>query len=569
MKRLFCGIVAALIMSLGAGAVEGVPSILVNEILSNEDSPLEDTIELYNPTDNAAAIGGWFLTDDRANPKAFRIPDGTVIPAKGFAVFLEKDFGAAFKLGSDGDVIWLYSADAAGNLTGYSHGFQFGAAETNVSFGRYVTSVGEERFVAQASRTFGAANSGPKVGPVVISEIMYNPKAGGDEFLELQNITSAPVKLYDPLNATNTWKISGIGYTLPQNIEIPAKGFLLFVATDPVAFRSKYLVPAEVQILGPYPGSLKDSGDTIEISKPGIPQTNSAGMVDVPLILVDAVTYKDSAPWPSSADGNGPSLERVDLFAFADDPINWRVSFALGGTPGRAAQVDTDKDGVTDDMDLDDDNDGVLDTDEQAAGTNPLDANSKAGGSADFDKDGIPDDIDTDDDNDGVSDKNEIADGTNPYDPNSLLRKPLTIVKVSGSVRFSDGKSKVTVSGMIDNLAAGFVPENVVVTVNVGGAISNFTLNKMGKGKNETGTLALSLKKTAVSGGSVPFKIAYTKGNFLGTWAALGFDPNVTKVIPLEMPVVLTFSGRVYAGSGLTTYSSVRLKSAKFVTPRK
>jgi hypothetical protein len=55
-----------------------------------------------------------------------------------------------------------------GNLTAYFHGFGFGPAENGVSFGRYITSQTNEHFVAQAAQTFGAANSLPKVGPVVI-----------------------------------------------------------------------------------------------------------------------------------------------------------------------------------------------------------------------------------------------------------------------------------------------------------------------------------------------------------------------------------------------------------------
>ena len=40
---------------------------------------------------------------------------------------------------------------------------------------------------------------------------------------------------------------------------------------------------------------------------------------------------------------------------------------------------DTDRDGIGDNADLDDDNDGVSDVDEEAAGTDPKDPNSKPG----------------------------------------------------------------------------------------------------------------------------------------------------------------------------------------------
>ena len=44
---------------------------------------------------------------------------------------------AAFSLSSHGEEVYLFSADGAGNLTGYSEGFSFSDAESNVSFGRY------------------------------------------------------------------------------------------------------------------------------------------------------------------------------------------------------------------------------------------------------------------------------------------------------------------------------------------------------------------------------------------------------------------------------------------------
>ena len=34
--------------------------------------------------------------------------------------------------------------------------------------------------------------------------------------------------------------------------------------------------------------------------------------------------------------GTGPSLERISLSAYGNDPINWRASLQVGGTPGVA-----------------------------------------------------------------------------------------------------------------------------------------------------------------------------------------------------------------------------------------
>jgi hypothetical protein len=315
-----------------------VAGILVNEALTHTDLPSLDYIELHNPTAVGANVGGWFLTDDGKTPLKFRIPDNTTIPAGGYIVFTEADFNptpgtnGSFTLSSQGEEVYLLSADANTNLTGYSHGFSFGAAANGVSFGRHVISTGDERFVAQTASTPGAANSGPLIGPMVIREIMYHPPdlANGvdntdDEYIELRNITGSVVNLFDPLRTTNTWRIrGGVDFNFPHNTSLGAAQSILLVSFDPTnaatlaAFRSRHGLFAGVPIFGPYGGKLDNSSDTVSLRKPDAPDTNG-----VPYIVVDEVDYKDSAPWPPSTDGAGAALQRVDLAAYADDPANW------------------------------------------------------------------------------------------------------------------------------------------------------------------------------------------------------------------------------------------------------
>ncbi len=371
------------------GADDPAPAIapvVINEILTHTDLPAVDRIELFNPTSTNVNVSGWFLSDDVNVPKKFRIPNGTVIAPFGFASFDETQFNAtpgtnnSFSLSSSGEEVYLFSGDANTNLTGYSHGFGFGAAANGVTFGRYVNSVGEEQFPAQISETFNATNSGPRVGPLVINEIHYHPPPGSDEFVELKNITGAPVALF---NSTNQWDIAGLDFTFPANITVPANGLVLLVATNPAAFVAKYSVPTNVLVFGPYAGNLQHSGEQLELRRPDNADSNG-----VPRIVVDGVRYNDKSPWPPAADGSGASLQRKFANQYGDDPINWT---AATPSPGREnAELDSDGDGIPDawetatgtnpflaDSNNDDDSDGFTNLQEYIAGTNPHDAQSR------------------------------------------------------------------------------------------------------------------------------------------------------------------------------------------------
>jgi len=64
-----------------------IAPVLINEALTASVPPELDSIELSNPNTNTVNIGGWFLTDYRAQPKKFRIPDNAIIPPGGLRRF--------------------------------------------------------------------------------------------------------------------------------------------------------------------------------------------------------------------------------------------------------------------------------------------------------------------------------------------------------------------------------------------------------------------------------------------------------------------------------------------------
>lgn len=316
-----------------------IAPVVISEILTHTDPPLLDAIELHNPGSTDVAVSHWYLTDSRTAPFKFRLPSPTIIPAGGYVVFTATNFNANpgsatnFLLSSTGEEVYLFSADGAGQLTGYSDGFSFGAAANGISFGRYVTSTGEPKYPAQIARTIGGTNAGPLIGPVVINEIRYLPLAGEVEFIELKNISNGVVKLFDAAFPTNTWRLAGVGFDFPMGQEIPAGGLLLLTAGDPNTFRLQHNVPPEVAVFGPWSGTLQDNGELLQLQRPDAPNVTN-GVVTVPFITVDEVRYRDTAPWPVAAAQGGSSLERIHAAAYGNDPINWKARFH-GATPGR------------------------------------------------------------------------------------------------------------------------------------------------------------------------------------------------------------------------------------------
>ena len=318
--------------------------ILVNEVLPHTDLPDLDSIELYNPSPVSVDIGGWFISDDLAEPKKYRIPDATVIPAGGYLVFTETEFAAAsqgdlgFRFNSHGDSAWLISAGGDGTLTGYTHGFEFGASANGVSFARTIVSQGIELYVAAEAVTLGSENAPPLIGPIVINELLYKQSESGTEFIELINVDSDPVPLFDIANPENTWKFNGLTYDFPSGVTVQPNQVVLVANVAPAAFSAEFGELNGVLLFGPFTGSLDNSGERITIQRPDNPDVLEGGEIFVPYIDVDSVRYDIKPPWP--VPDQGSSIEKISRDLFGPEPNNWQVSLSQAGSPGRAQDLD-------------------------------------------------------------------------------------------------------------------------------------------------------------------------------------------------------------------------------------
>jgi len=286
--------------------------------------------------------------------------------------------GKNFALSSSlGENLWLTQANSSRKLLTFIDQVRFGATINGVSFGRWLNGSQDDLLFPMTETTFGSANSGPQLGPVIISEIMYNPTANPDdhlEFIELHNISNSTQPL-------NHWTLrGGVDFDFTSSHSLPAGETLVIVDFNPAteigllnSFRTVYGIGANVTIIGPWEtGSLlNNAGDRVTLHQPDTLEVDF-----YPQVLVDTVTYGATSPWPASANGTGNSLIRsggsyygpfVDSWLGSSPTpgstvanyIDW-ISTVFGGT--------TVGSGPTDDPD----GDGRNNTLEYAMNTNPL-----------------------------------------------------------------------------------------------------------------------------------------------------------------------------------------------------
>ena len=170
--------------------------------------------------------------------------------------------------------------------------------------------------------TFGQGTSLPDV---VINEILFNPKPGSADYVELYNRSDSTVDLHI-LFLTNRTSSGNYGvlkklsdttrYLLPKN-------YVVFTE-DAHDLAQHYFVKAPDAV--------------IEISSmPSYPNTEgTVVLIDSAKNIIDEVHYREDWQFELLADAEGVALERIDPDGASNEKRNWRsaASDAGYGTPG-------------------------------------------------------------------------------------------------------------------------------------------------------------------------------------------------------------------------------------------
>jgi len=379
--------------------------VVINELLSHSNTPRVDAIELYNNDVSSVDISGWYISDTK-NPEdatdyaLFRIPNGTILPPGGYKVYTEADFNPngtwnpnagtpgptefAFDA-HHGDDAWLIQADGAGNPLKFIDHWNFGAARSDESFGRWPNGTGQiypmltRTLLDENSGTYprpglGALNSLPRVGPVIINEVHHSPVSGNTdlEFIELRNTGTVTESLAH-------WELHGdVDFFFADTDTLAPGGLLVlvpFALTDTSkvnAFRTAYGISTSIPLEGAWTkGEHLGANGHVVLYRADSPSPDEPTFY--PLLTEDETHYSSTSPWPNAS--SGPSLNRRGGTSIGDVSGAWKIDVPSPGTFGPTyTQWKTYyfPNGRAGGNDLDDpDHDGFSNALEYSLGTNP------------------------------------------------------------------------------------------------------------------------------------------------------------------------------------------------------
>ena len=163
---------------------------------------------------------------------------------------------------------------------------------------------------------YATYNKSDDQGGIVINEIMYKAADDADcsDWIELYNTSDEDI---DISNWTLTDDNVSHIYTLPDNIELKSKSYLVIVRN-------------EDDFAAVYPNVQNYIGE-LDF---GFGDEDAVKLYNDDNILIDIVEYTSVTPWYAECDGTGPSLECANPNKNNNAAYNWKQSQENYGTPG-------------------------------------------------------------------------------------------------------------------------------------------------------------------------------------------------------------------------------------------
>lgn len=155
------------------------------------------------------------------------------------------------------------------------------------------------------------------INNIVINEVCYNPapSINTGDWVELYNGFDFPVDL-------SAWVLKdsqeGNSFKIPKNTVIQPDGYLVLCQENSDLLQ---FFPQVTDYAGDFNFGFNHMEESIRLFDP---QKN----------LVDQVSYQNTPPWPTMADGSGPSLSLISPDLDNSEPGSWSSSVHAGGTPG-------------------------------------------------------------------------------------------------------------------------------------------------------------------------------------------------------------------------------------------
>lgn len=252
-------------------------------------------------TANLAYSSGTFATDAGANDNAYCVANQTT-DANGSITVTGLTTGTTY----------------------YVYGYTYKEVSGNAD---------DDDFSSEVSGGSATPAALPSAGDLVISEIMYNSSSTDDEWIEIYNASGSAISF------DGSWRLSYSGSNFDLNGFTINDGAYLTIAVgsngDGTFNNDNAFTPDtnSLNVLNANVASTNNSNNLGNASETVAIIYDPSGAN----LTIDEVTYDDASPWPSSADGNGPSLTLMDLASDNSQAASWRASYADGGTPGTSA----------------------------------------------------------------------------------------------------------------------------------------------------------------------------------------------------------------------------------------